>query len=66
MLMTMNRDKPKYQVGDRVGIWKVTNCSYSNWLNSWVYNLELGQGRRKLTASESTLDAIAIAFIEQN
>lgn len=55
----MNKPQPKYQMGDRVGSWLITNSYFVPWLNEWVYNLELKSGKHKLTATESILNTIA-------
>ncbi len=54
-LFTKIMTKPKYQIGDRVGSWKIEHLYFTDWLNSWVYELQLRHGQRKLTCTENIL-----------
>ena len=51
-------NKPKYQTGDCVGNWLITNSYFALWLNEWVYHLEAKKGKSKLTCTENILDFI--------
>jgi hypothetical protein len=55
-------NKPKYQIGDSIGKWQIENVRYSNWIVDWIYDLQIGQGRKKLSCSQKTLDEIALTL----
>ncbi|MDJ0593951.1 MAG: hypothetical protein QNJ72_28900 [Pleurocapsa sp. MO_226.B13] len=48
---------PKYKKGDRVGSWKISHVYFADWLNTWVYKLQLRHGKKKtkLTCTENIL-----------
>ena len=50
--------KPKFNKGDRVGNWLITNSYFAPWLNEWVYHLKAKKGKSKLTCTENILDFI--------
>ncbi len=51
--------KPKYRIGNRVSCWKIKHVYFADRLNSWVYELQLCHGKRKLTCTENILIRIA-------
>ena len=52
-------NKPKFNKGDRVGNWLITNSYFAPWLNEWVYELETKKGKSKLTCNENILEKIS-------
>lgn len=59
-------NKPKYQIGDAIGKWQIKNVRYSDWLVDWIYDLQIGQGQKKLSCSQRTLETIALTLSEQS
>jgi hypothetical protein len=58
--------QPKYQIGDRVGVWKVIATEYSFDWQDWIYCLERGKNGKKLRCSQPMLDLIASKFCSTN
>ena len=56
----MSKSKPKYNQGDRLGVWKIVSVHYGGEQFGYVYDLIRFEGARKreLTCTEKVLDEI--------